>query len=399
MHTGYGWRANGPSPEVLQKAARYGVLDRIAQALEIPDSVTEEAEGHYDAVGTWLNNADDAALRRALIFPHGSIVLLTTVRPIGRNEHDIDLMCLLPGLTIATPPHEAKALVGDRLRAHATYKAMLEEKNRCWRLNYAKKFHLDITPATLNPACPNGGLVVPDKQLRRWKPSHRRAYRELFTRRAALGPSFASDGHLVIRADVEPLPDQKGQKGVLRRTVQLQKRHRDIWFPRHAPLHCTISIILTTLAMRSYEMCVTQMAYDNPLDLMADTIKYMPEFIERGVSYGRETILVRNETTDGENFAEKWNADRRFYDAFMRWNRVAAADFRRLADIEGLDALSTEMGGFLGEDLVQRVMTEMTETVSERRRTGSLAVARGLGLTGTSTVGATQVRPNTHFGR
>src|SRR5690606_13324762 len=127
----------------------------------------------------------------------------------------------------------------------AVYAAMLEEMPRCWRLNYANQFHLDITPAVPHPLEPLPALVVPDRRLRRWVPINPTGYRELFERRAALRlPLMAPAGG--IRADVADFPMHLGPKGVLRRLVQLLKHHRDLAFqsPAIADLR-PISIIIT----------------------------------------------------------------------------------------------------------------------------------------------------------
>src|SRR6266516_7825899 len=115
-------------------------------------------------------------------------------------------------------------MIGARLRVNGLYAPILEEKPRCWRLNYANEFHLDITPSIRNPLCAAGGELVPDRDLRDWKPTNPKGYRALFERRASLQPRFrrvaVEEGK---RADVEPFPARMQVKGVLRRALQLAK--------------------------------------------------------------------------------------------------------------------------------------------------------------------------------
>jgi len=89
----------------------------------------------------------------------------------------------LPGLAPITPAALKKA-VGDCLRGNGNYSPLLEEMPRCWRLNYANEFHLDITPSIPNPNCPLGGELVPDKTLKEWMTSNPKAYKWLFEQRA-----------------------------------------------------------------------------------------------------------------------------------------------------------------------------------------------------------------------
>lgn len=127
-----------------------------------------------------------------------------------------------------------KQIISNRLREHGLYRTMLEEKKRCWRLNYERAFHLDISPTIFNPRCSNGGDLVPDKSVKTWKPTNPLGYKALFERRCQLQPrlkftkSIAADSG--IRADIEAFPNREKRKGILRRIVQLLKRHRDIMF-------------------------------------------------------------------------------------------------------------------------------------------------------------------------
>ena len=100
--------------------------------------------------------------------------------------------------------------------------------------------------------------------------------------RAKLVPVIRLRKHVAAdstQASIEPYPEAGGFKGILRRTVQIAKRHRDIMFVddmEAAPL----SVIITTLTSRSYEWCVTNREYDNELDLLFDVVRHMPDTIE-----------------------------------------------------------------------------------------------------------------------
>lgn len=118
-------------------------------------------------------------------------------------------------------------------------------------------------------------------------------------------------------ADVEPYPAAGGFKDILCRAVQIGKRHRDVYFDTLDPALAPISVILTTLAARSYECCVTHFIYDTEFDLLCDIVRHMPDSIESEVIGGARLWFIWNETTSGENFAEKWNRDPRRAEAFF----------------------------------------------------------------------------------
>lgn len=384
-----------------RKAETYGFLDEVLGVLELSPAQSEAAKTSYEAVAEWLSDADDPVLQSIRIYVQGSTALGTTVRPLGKDEHDVDLICFTPDYAAARQPAGLMQIVGARLRKHTQYARMLEEKKRCWRLNYAREFHLDISPTIKNTVCTNGGELVPDKRLRTWKPTNPKGYKRLFDQRAALLPrlrvetvQFAED----TRAETEPFPETARRKGVLRRTVQLLKRHRDVMFQDEDTDIAPISVIVTTLAARAYAYCVGQFNFDTEFDVVVATIRLMPHFIERPVIAGKKIYLVANETTEGENFAERWNSEPERASAFFRWHEKVLADMEELAAIEGLDQLAAALEKLLGTRPVREVLDSRTGTISKAREAERLFVAPSVGLTLKSSPVTTQVRRNTNFG-
>lgn len=382
---------------ISQKAQFIGILERICQALELTQTQFETAKSRYEAIGRYLTEAESSFLASSGIYPQGSVSIGTSVRPVGREEYDIDLVCLVPSMDPATSPEFLKKLVGDRLRSNGHYKDILEEKPRCWRINYANEFHMDITPAIPNPTCGNGGELVPDKKLKEWKPSNPQGYRSQFEEKAKLQPRLLLQKAQLAetRAQVETLPEPTKFKGLLKRCVQLCKRHRDLWFKGSelAP----ISIIITTLAANSYSYCVSNHTYETELDVLIDVIRHMNQFIETETHGDRTYYFVWNETTSGENFAEKWNKDPRLAHAFFQWQSQVLEEIESFLKTLGLDDLQKSLSASFGETIVERAFTSMTQSVSTLRKTGLLGVTPGMGLSYTSTHSA-PVRPNTFFG-
>lgn len=385
---------------LLRKAEIYSLLDRICQALELTAAQLEAARTSYEAVAEWLSESDNPLLKWIDIYAHGSTGLGTTVKPIGREDFDVDLICKVLRFTADRPPAELKRIVGDRLKENARYAAMLEEKKRCWRLNYAREYHLDISPTIINANCGNGGELVPDKKLREFKPTNPKGYKALFERRAALMPTLRTQKVLAAedRAAVEPFPVYGAAKGILRRTVQILKRHRDVHFLEVVEEIAPISIIITTLAAQSYEYCVKSFVFDSELDVLIATVRLMPHFIDKPVVNGRRIYVVANETTVGENFAERWNTEPARVAAFYEWHAKALADFEALPDLQGIDIIGKSLESSLGSSVVRKVMDARTESISQARTAKKLYVAPTVGLTLSNTANATPVRSNTFFG-
>jgi hypothetical protein len=389
------------SVDVVRKSQIAGILEQLCQTLELTPSQHDLARSRYEAVGAWLAESDNPLLKSVTVYAQGSIALGTTVRPLAHDEYDVDVICFAAGLGVDLAPAALKYSIGERLRTNGHYKNLLEEKPRCWRLSYANEFHLDITPSIRNPRCPAGGELVPDRRLRQWKPSNPRGYQRWFEQRASLQPRMRLAKAVLaegVRAELEPFPARMDLKGILRRTVQLGKRHRDIHFEKLDPDLRPISVVITTLAAKSYAHCVATLEYDNELDVLSDVVRLMPMFIEERQVQGQKQWFIWNETTAGENFAEKWNSDPSRAEAFFDWHAQATADLDRLAVAEGLDRLTKSLRESFGEVPVSKVMHEVTRRVSNARQEGRLAVVPAFGLTAGSGVGAS-VRQNTFFGR
>lgn len=374
-----------------------GALEALCQNLELSETARKDAEAKYNAVARYLSEGDHPALRHLSIYAHGSKAAGTTVKPIAKNEHDVDLVALTREYFRHQPPSELKRIIGARFREDAYYASILTEKRRCWRLEYAGRIHLDITPAILNPDCCNGGELVPDKELRRWKPTNPRGYLRQFERRAALTPRVRfGKSVLELRADIEPFPAHTLLKGVLRRAVQLGKRDRDIFFEHNDKDHAVISIIITTLMAQAYESCVVK-TYDTELQLLLDVIRAMPAFIE-GPPTGHSRWAIWNETTAGENFAERWNEDAGYPTAFFRWHKAFQLHIEQLLRLRGMDQLSKSLSEAFGARPVADVMKAMTDSVSNARAAGSLFVVPTAGLSTSSFASSTAVRSNTFYG-
>lgn len=158
--------------DIRRRSEIFSILDEIGEDLDITETQFERARQSYGAVGDWLSGSTDPLLVNVLVYLQGSTALGTAVKPIGDREFDVDLICFCAGVASGISPADLKAAVGNRLKEHATYARIIEEKKRCWRLNYQGDFHLDLSPNHFQPilreqgrACsgPDPQAVAPDK--------------------------------------------------------------------------------------------------------------------------------------------------------------------------------------------------------------------------------------------
>lgn len=383
----------------MQKRALAELLEALGATLDLSETRLETARSAYESIGTWLANGAHPWLQDAAITAHGSTALGTAVSPLSGDEFDVDAMIHLPSVPPQAPPRSVKAVAGARLKEHSTYADMLEEKARCWRLSYAGDFHLDLTPSIDYPPLPPPAVVVPDRPLECWLPSNPLGFRDWFDGRAALAPvASESDRVLAKGGTVAPFPVQTGRRGVLRRVVQLLKRHRDQRFV-DTPIADArpISIIITTLAAHAYEHVVLSQSFENDFDVVVATVRAMPVFIRREVGSG-ERYRVDNPTVRGENFADKWNRDPVLPSAFYAWHERACRDLERLLDLPGEDQLAKHLNDTFGRGAGSAVLSSRVAQVSTARADRSLRYAPGVGLV-TGAAHGVSVRPNTFFGR
>ncbi len=384
----------------------FKILEKVGDSLEITKTQYQLAEERYKAVGKWLAEGEYCLLgdgkkqcfKDGEIYPQGSIRLGTTVKPIGKNEFDIDLVFYTPNISAEMiKPERLKELIGDRLKEDETYKKMLKPLNRGWCINYTNEFHLDITPSLNNHHEPfNESELVADKKLERYMPTNPEGYAQWFDDISEKKPMFNitksmfESRNMMIAAEdaatVSELPEHNPNKPMLKRFIQIFKRHRDMMFDGKddAP----ISIIITTLVTKSYEYCIQNFPYSDEYTLMIDTLKNMPLFIET-----RNALLwIENPTVKGENFAEKWNYNPNKKQNFDKWHNEILRLFKSISNLEGQHLIFESLRNGLGEFPVNKVYDEMTHKVDGYRRKEFLGAGFGT-LTDTY-----PVKKNTFFG-
>ncbi len=360
------------------------VMERICRGLQITDSQYSAAKERYRAVGEWLADEESPLAKLSpSIYPQGSMALQTTVKPRAREEYDLDMV--LHVATFAGEPTGLYQAAYRRLMAHGEYAKRLETRSRCIRIIYAKQFHLDIVPARLDRTRGGSCIEVPDHTLKCWKPSNPRGYLKWFESRCAQLIALE-------RAEISPLPDNTPahDKPVLKRAVQLLKRHRDVLFEGHdgAPS----SMVLTTLAGIFYqgETSLTQ-ALSTILNGVVRAIR----------TNWPKRIKITNPSNHAEDLCESWTDQN--YQNFFTFIRNFRDSVETLVSEQGVDRIGTELEALFGdetlggEDVASMAIRGYVEEVKGKREAGglrlrasSLTMAAGAGL---------PIPRNTFYGR
>lgn len=396
------------------------ILEQIAESLDIPDEVREEAVQKYEEVGHWLEEQDKVQGRRPpTIYPQGSFRLGTVIRPKTDNdEYDVDLVYERDLRKASISQEQLKAEAGKHLRSYVdhckrSHKEVpkLTAGARCWRLDYPDRFHMDILPAIPDDDGRCRGTLfcdtaiqITDRDLHEWQFSNPIGYGEWFKgtmlkqfheKRAALGKVLLESkglpiNNVFLKEAAEEIPEYR-VKTPLQRAVQILKRHRDHYFQDDGD-NRPVSIILTTLAARSY---------DNEADLvdaLLKLVKNMPKHIERRYENGTYVSWVANPVNPKENFADRWQDEEHpeREKKFRAWLVKVDEDLTSALKGGGVHKVIGLLGNTLGESVVNKAAAALGHSVLQQRQSGGLRMASGSGLLGS--LGDIPVREHTNYG-
>src|SRR5712664_4182042 len=268
------------------------LLSLICQQLQITDSQHRQAESRYEALAFALDAPRSPLSGHGpALYPQGSLKLGTTVRPLGREEFDVDIVCEL-ATDARQFPHPPALITGiaKYLNMLPAYVGKIRTKNRCVRIAYSDQFHMDVLPACQDPF--NGGshLVVPDRDSQGWKPSNPKGYARWFESRCAYTLKL-------VEGKSEPIPPKEpvAVKPTLKLATQLLKRWRDVKYVEHKNL-APISIVLTTLAGLHFA----------GQDSVSVALAGILDKINGETAGSVSRVVVVNPVNEAEDLSEKW---------------------------------------------------------------------------------------------
>lgn len=362
------------------------LLDKMAEEVQLDSTRYERMLRSYESIKDWIESDEEFFKPYNYdIYPHGSVRILTTVKPIGRDEFDLDIAIHLKSNNPHTPQRiydELKRRVGAYAKMHGI---KFELKNRCVRLNYAGDFHMDILPGVQENEYDQNKIKVPDRELGDWVSSNPRGYAEWFIAKANLAKESLLEK--ALRAEKLPVDDFNNKKP-LQRAVQLIKRYRDLYFEQD-DAYKTSSIILTTIAGEFYE----------GQESIFNTIDHIIATIVTKVGQPMDRLKIVNPVNPEEDFTDKWEKEYKYYEAFKKFAKHLYDEWQKLKMGQGVLVEGTIMKGLFGDDVFTRAQIGQTTWIEERRKTQNLGALRNAGIiSSASSIGVTPVKSNTFFG-
>jgi len=368
------------------------LLQGTVEALDIPEELHATAVEEYGYVGNWLADHADVGGDGWLVYPQGSFLLGTVVRPYGLDHYDLDAVCRRGIAKESTTQAALKADVGGVLRNYVAARMGasggpygVEERKRCWTLNYSMPFHLDVLPAIPNPDGLPTGILLTDKTLHAWQHSDPIAYAAWFKER--MKQEFIAKRMRLAeaaRTAPEKIPDAR-VKTTLQRVVQVLKHHRNEFFANDLERR-PASILVTTLAAHAYR------GERDLNEAVLEAVELMPSYIEQDAGVWQ----VSNPVEPRENFADKWSSDPERAELFFAWLDQLTVDLNEADERRGLDKVAARLSESFGLEPVRKAAGRLGALYLDEREQGRLRFATSTGVL--SGAGALPVKRHGFYG-
>lgn len=290
-------------------------FNEIASQLDLTKTEEETVIGSYEAVGNFLNESKYLAYYCPHVFPQGSMKIGTTVKPLKKDDYDIDLVCELTKNYYDLSPREVKHLVGVSLRFGKYASQLDEERGRCWTLKYSASppYHLDILPAVTSNNERVNATRKDDYDNYSWLPTNPKGFANWFLN------LYKRKYTLDEERGVEKV-NIYGTRNPLQRAVQLIKRHRDVYFQNRKE-DGPASIIITTLTGLSYKGETT----------IEDILKHGPLTWVNHIKIKNGKYVIKVPNLPDDNYADKWNEeDKNAANLFFEWHAKLILDLDKL---------------------------------------------------------------------
>lgn len=381
------------------------LLRRVVDKLDISDSLFNAAKDEYNNLGKWIATQTDYDIS---IYPQGSFSLGTVIKPISdEDDYDLDLVCELAEDYDLSAEELKCDIVKNWLINYKRIDGEIEEKRRCWHVEYEdiENFHMDVIPAykaEVN-SVENGMIKITerneDNNTYEYIGSNPAGYTEWFYSRCEkrlMAIMEAYNYQIREEVEIEPLERDRA-KTPLQQAVQLLKRHRDVMFDDYPDEEGAydevsredkpISILITTIAGQLYgneESTIETLNY-----ILANAERYIEMHKRNGKYY------IENPSYAGENFADKWNYNENRKVAFFDWLKQAQKDLNvdYLLSLNRVELLR-HIKSLFGEELTTRVINEMAQEDREGIETGKLMMKSSSGIL--SENGDVEIRTNHH---
>jgi hypothetical protein len=364
------------------------LLARAAEKLQLDKTRREKIESSYISIQEVLENDPEFFNSKSFeIYPQGSVRIGTTVKPLAKNEFDLDIVLHIRDDNYEqTNPIKVYNELKRVLKNDGRYEDKVESKTRCVRLKYAGDYHMDILPGCQEKIQNEDVIVIPDRELKEWLISNPRGYAKWFLEKAeTIRLTLLEKAY-----SAEEIPaDDFATKKPLQRAVQIIKRYRDLFFEK-SPDYATSSIVLTTIAGELYQN----------QESIFETIDSIISQIKNKVNVSRtQRIKVLNPVNEEEDFTDKWEREPQYYSEFIRFSESLYESWQKLKQDNGIIEESNILKGVIGEKLFSDSIREQTMITEDYRQKGKVFSSSAAGTLGSKKQADNPIKKNTFFGK
>lgn len=361
------------------------ILARAAESLQLDKTRREKIESSYKAIQEALENDNDYFFSKEFeIYPQGSVKIGTTVKPIGKNEFDLDIVLHIQNTKNSCDnPVKVYNELKRVLLNNGNYKDKVEPKTRCLRLNYANDYHMDILPGCNIDNSNEDEIYISDRELKSLLISNPRGYAKWFLDKAnTIKTTLLEQAYAA-----EELPsDDFVTKKPLQRAVQIIKRYRDLYFEK-SPDYATSSIVITTLAGEYYQ---------NQNSIFETIDNIIIQIYNNDCKSQR--IKVLNPVNNNENFTDKWINEPKYYSEFNKFIESLYKSWQQLKKDNGIVENSSILKRILGENIYTDSIKNQVFVLENHRKKGKVFSSSQTGLLGSENKSDKQIKKNTFFG-
>lgn len=375
--------------EIIQDRKFYleEVFQLIGFRLQMPDYKYENAKEKLENLHSFLENKVGEEI---YTIPQGSFKLNTTVKPLKDENYDIDFITILPedDVNKSINAQGFFDFLSNLFKDSEVYKEKIEYKKRSIRINYSGDFHVDILPAKYRYNKDTYDLLVPDLHVQDFVRTNPKGYADWFdTMSKNYDYSYRKHfENLNVRSELEELEGNEPfpYKSPLKRSVQLIKRARDMYFKddnEFAPS----SILLTTLFGKYYN------EYNNIFDSLLNTLL--------NIELNHENLDASNPSLPEEDFKEKWTRDKNYeieFKKFIDYIIKKLHVIKKSLEEGDMRKVRIELKTMFGENIVDKTIDEHREKTFNSRKMASNSFL--LSIIGLNSAKSLKAKDHTFYG-
>lgn len=345
------------------------ILMLVCNELQLSPTQKEKAEKMYEDLCNWIASSTNYDLKEADIFVQGSMATQTTVRPLTREEYDLDIVCLVHNRSLT--PEELLSLVLKRIAEHSDYKKVLKpgEHRRNIGLEFPGEFHVDIVPAI--PYNENA-IRIPNYNketgIYSWKETNPQGFKAWFDEKTKKMQFFNRKTAAVYDSfpEFKPLSQMKP----LQNAVQLLKRWRDVNFTG-TKITPPSSILISTISGNDYE------GESDVFSAIKNIVKKMSDMAHF------DMISITNPSLPSESLAKPME-DTDNFNTFVTKSKnlvTSLANLERAESIPDINAILENMfdENVTGRRVVKASISKYGHLVSHQKETGNITINNATG--------------------